>query len=89
MLATTSPIIHGRRGGGFEAINGSLPLSDTSHSPAYTTAAGWNFATALGTIDVYQLVMNSDTSRYPSPRFFRPHQATANFVLRPLHHAAH
>lgn len=42
--------------------NGVLSLSNTSYQPAYgTTTPGWDFATGIGTVNVYNLV----TQRYP------------------------
>jgi hypothetical protein len=48
----------GRRGGQGQGLNGALSVSTTSYNPAYAAAAGWNFATGLGSVDAYQLVMN-------------------------------
>ena len=38
--------------------DGSLSLDNQSFTPAYGAASGWNFSTGLGTINVYNLVMN-------------------------------
>ncbi len=38
--------------------NGALSLSAQSYDVAYGAAAGWNFATGIGSIDAYNLVMN-------------------------------
>jgi len=45
---------HGGSGGG----DGALTTSSQSDAPAYPAAAGWNFATGLGSIDVDMLVNN-------------------------------
>ena len=37
--------------------NGALSTGST-YSPAYSAASGWNFATGLGTVDAYQLILN-------------------------------
>jgi hypothetical protein len=42
--------------------NGVLSTSSSSFSPAYTTGTGWDFATGLGTINAYNLVMSWPTS---------------------------
>jgi len=39
------------------SVNGALSTSSASYMPAYVTGAGWNFATGIGTINVYNLVM--------------------------------
>jgi len=44
----------GHGGGG----DGALSTSSQSDAPAYPAAAGWNFATGLGSIDVQKLVNN-------------------------------
>jgi subtilase family serine protease len=63
--ATTTTVTTGggRRGGGggtqtMNVEDGALSLSTSSYSPAYGTAAGWNFATGIGTVNVYNLVKN-------------------------------
>lgn len=38
--------------------NGVLSTSDSSYAPAYRTGTGWDFATGLGTVNVYNLVEN-------------------------------
>jgi subtilase family serine protease len=45
----------GRRGS--SSLNGALSTSTTSYAPAYGTGNGWNFATGIGSVDAYQLVM--------------------------------
>jgi subtilase family serine protease len=42
----------------FGAPDGALSASDTSFSPAFGAAIGWDFATGIGTVDAYNLVMN-------------------------------
>ena len=37
---------------------GVLSTSNSSYAPAYQAAAGWDFATGLGTVNVYNLVTN-------------------------------
>jgi subtilase family serine protease len=50
---------NGRRGfGQASGIDGALSLSTDSYSAAYSAASGWNFATGIGSIDAYNLVMN-------------------------------
>jgi subtilase family serine protease len=45
----------GRRGQGGTA-NGALSSSDQSYAPAFATAAGWNFATGVGSVNAFNLV---------------------------------
>jgi len=40
--------------------NGVLSTSSTSYSLAYGAAAGWDFATGIGTVNAYNLVYNSN-----------------------------
>jgi len=55
----TAPTGFGRRGPGLgQSGNGALSLSTASYTPAFAAAAGWNFATGIGSVDAYQLVMN-------------------------------
>ncbi len=37
--------------------NGALSTSGTSYAPAYTAGSGWNFATGIGSVNAYNLVM--------------------------------
>lgn len=46
---------HGRMMG---TPDGALSVSSTLFTPAFGTAAGWDFATGIGTVDAYNLVMN-------------------------------
>jgi len=48
-------------GGGFgrrqqSTANGALSSSDQSYAPAFVTAAGWNFATGMGSVNAFNLV---------------------------------
>jgi subtilase family serine protease len=38
-------------------LDGALSTSSGSYSPAYGAAAGWNFATGIGSVNAYNLVM--------------------------------
>jgi hypothetical protein len=38
--------------------NGGLSSSDHSYAPAFAAGAGWNFATGLGSVDAFNLIMN-------------------------------
>jgi subtilase family serine protease len=38
--------------------DGALSVSDTLFTPAYGTATGWDFATGIGTVDAFNLVMS-------------------------------
>lgn len=40
--------------------NGVLTTSNTRYAPAYKTTTGWDFATGIGTLNAYNLVMSSD-----------------------------
>ncbi len=54
---------HGGRGGrnGNQGGNGALSLSTQSYDPAFGAAAGWNFATGIGSVNAYNLVMKWDS----------------------------
>jgi len=39
---------------------GVLSTSNTSYKPAFATGTGWDFATGIGTVNVYNLVFSSD-----------------------------
>jgi subtilase family serine protease len=59
--STTATATAGRRGGVAQTTNvndGALSLSSASYSPAYGTSAGWNFATGIGTLNVFNLLNN-------------------------------
>jgi hypothetical protein len=47
----------GGRGGG-NVTSGALSTSSSSFSPAYGTGPSWNFATGIGSVDAFNLVMN-------------------------------
>lgn len=38
--------------------NGALSTTTTSYTPAFAATAGWNFATGLGSVDAFNLIMN-------------------------------
>jgi subtilase family serine protease len=42
--------------------DGALSVSSSAFQPAYNAAAGWDFATGIGTIDAFKLVMNWHTA---------------------------
>jgi hypothetical protein len=49
--------------------NGVLSTSSNSYAPAYGTTTGWDFATGIGTVNAYNLVMNwSGTGSAPALR---------------------
>jgi subtilase family serine protease len=49
----------GRRGGGGSSqANGALSGTSNSYSPAFAAAAGWNFATGIGSVNAFNLVNN-------------------------------
>jgi hypothetical protein len=41
---------------------GVLSTSNNSYQPAYGTTTGWDFATGIGTVNAYNLVVNWPTS---------------------------
>lgn len=45
--------------------HGVLSTSDTTYQPAYRAGTGWDFATGLGTIDVYNFILNWPTGSTP------------------------
>jgi hypothetical protein len=45
------------RGTAFQS-NGALSSSSGAYAPAFAAAAGWNFATGLGSVNAYNLVNN-------------------------------
>ena len=53
----------GRRGGGQGSGNGAISTSGASYSPAFGTAAGWNFSTGIGSINAANLVNNWPTGQ--------------------------
>jgi subtilase family serine protease len=49
----------GRGGRGSGSVSsGALSVSSSSFAPAYATGASWNFATGIGSVDAFNLVMN-------------------------------
>jgi hypothetical protein len=42
---------------GFEG-NGGLSTSSQTYAPAFAAVSGWNFATGLGSVDVFNLISN-------------------------------
>jgi hypothetical protein len=55
----TSGIGRGFGGGGSSSSNGGvLSTSTSAYAPAYGTTPGWDFATGIGTVNVYLLVTN-------------------------------
>ncbi len=66
---------YGRGGRVFgTTYGGALSVSNTSFTPAYGTGASWNFATGLGSVDVFNLVMNWSQNQFAliSPALHRP-----------------
>jgi subtilase family serine protease len=54
----------GRGGGGFgNATSGALSVSSSSLTPAYAAGGTWNFATGIGSVDAFNLVMNWSTGQ--------------------------
>ncbi|HZY58513.1 MAG TPA: S53 family peptidase, partial [Candidatus Binataceae bacterium] len=47
-----------QRGRLFGTPDGALSVLKTSLEPAFAAATGWDFATGIGTVDAYNLVMN-------------------------------
>ncbi len=45
--------------------DGALSISRSAYDPAYTTAPGWNFATGIGSVNVYNLLMNWKAAMTP------------------------
>jgi hypothetical protein len=43
--------------------NGGLSTTSGSYTPAFAAGAGWNFATGLGSVDAYQLILNWATGQ--------------------------
>ena len=38
--------------------NGALSTTSATYTPAFAAASGWNFATGLGSVDAYNLILN-------------------------------
>jgi subtilase family serine protease len=49
---------YGRRGPLFGDGALSLSAATSAYAPAFGTSAGWNFATGIGSVNAYNLVMN-------------------------------
>jgi subtilase family serine protease len=47
----------GRRPSTVQLLDGALSTSSAKYSPAYPSGSGWNFATGIGTVNAYNLVM--------------------------------
>jgi subtilase family serine protease len=54
----SSGAVNNGRGGRAGGTSGALSVSSSSFSPAYSTGASWNFATGIGSVDAFNLVMN-------------------------------
>jgi len=48
------------------AADGALSTSTSLYTPAYQTAPGWNFAAGIGSVNVYNLLMNWMSAMTPS-----------------------
>jgi subtilase family serine protease len=48
----------GRGRGTFFDGNGGLSTTSQTYTPAFGAASGWNFATGLGSVDAYNLILN-------------------------------
>ncbi len=59
-FGSTGTIVYGRGGrpSSGNATSGALSVSSSSFTPAYGTGASWNFATGIGSVDAFNLVMN-------------------------------
>jgi subtilase family serine protease len=52
-------VVYGRGGRMFGTTwGGALSVSSTSFTPAFAAGSSWNFATGIGSVDAYNLVMN-------------------------------
>jgi hypothetical protein len=56
--ATSSSVVHNCYLDG--AKNGVLSTSNSSYKPAYKTTTGWDFATGIGTVNAFNLVLSSE-----------------------------
>ena len=54
---STTSTTGGRHPTTTQNLDGALSTSNASYSPAYDAAAGWNFATGIGSVNAYNLVM--------------------------------
>ena len=57
--------------------NGVMSTSNSAFRPAYRTASGWNFATGIGTVNAYNLVMEPAPTGVPESLDVKP--LTENF----------
>jgi hypothetical protein len=57
---------------------GVLSTSNSAYQPAYGTQTGWDFATGIGTVNAYNLVMAFGTSPPPTPTTLSAAPATIN-----------
>jgi subtilase family serine protease len=58
-FGSAGSVTYGRGGRPFgNATSGALSISSSSFTPAYGTGASWNFATGIGSVDAFNLVMN-------------------------------
>ena len=58
--------------------NGVGSLTNTSYSPTYTTTAGWDFATGIGTVNAYQLATNW-ANAFPTTTALSANPTTVNY----------
>jgi hypothetical protein len=54
---STTSATSGRRPATLQLLDGALSTSGAKYSAAYPSGSGWNFATGIGTVDAYNLVM--------------------------------
>jgi len=58
-FGSTGSVTYGRGGRPTgSATSGALSVSSSSFTPAYGTGASWNFATGIGSVDAFNLVMD-------------------------------
>lgn len=58
-FGSTGSVSYGRGGRPTgNSTSGALSVSSSSFTPAYGTGASWNFATGIGSVDAFNLVMN-------------------------------
>jgi hypothetical protein len=43
---------------GFAGGNGALSTTSQTYTPAFAAGSGWSFATGLGSVDGYNLILN-------------------------------
>ena len=53
-----NPSCYGSTGTSGSSAQGSLSTSGTTYNPAYGTNTGWDYATGLGTVNVFNLISN-------------------------------